>query len=139
MSHYVAIIEDAGPDKAIGVWFPDLPGCFSAGDTLDEAIQNAPEAIALYAEALEADGRPIPRPRPLSVLKNDPSFVSESRDHMVALISAPDHSLCRRRVRPRLDMVPSKCTQREWLFRGHSSSIVAMKSLGSAQNSRSRR
>ena len=43
MSHYVAIIEDAGPDKAIGVWFPDLPGCFSAGDTLDEAIQNAPE------------------------------------------------------------------------------------------------
>ena len=40
MSHYVAIIEDAGPDKAVGVWFPDLPGCFSAGDTLDEAIQK---------------------------------------------------------------------------------------------------
>src|SRR5687768_5699043 len=27
MAHYVAIVEDAGPDKAIGVWFPDLPGC----------------------------------------------------------------------------------------------------------------
>jgi predicted RNase H-like HicB family nuclease len=40
-SHYVAIVEDAGPDKAVGVWFPDLPGCFSAGDSLDEAIRNA--------------------------------------------------------------------------------------------------
>ena len=59
MSQYVAIIEDAGPDKAIGVWFPDLPGCFSAGDTLDEAMSNAAVAIALYAEALEEQGKPF--------------------------------------------------------------------------------
>jgi HicB-like antitoxin of HicAB toxin-antitoxin system len=32
MLHYVAVVEDEGPDKAIGIWFPDLPGCFSAGD-----------------------------------------------------------------------------------------------------------
>jgi len=62
MSHYVAIIEDAGPDKAVGVWFPDLPGCFSAGDTLDEAILNAADAIAIYAEALGRDGRSLPPP-----------------------------------------------------------------------------
>ena len=44
MPHYVAVVEDAGPEKAIGVWFPDLPGCFSAGDDVDEALRNAEEA-----------------------------------------------------------------------------------------------
>ena len=90
MSHYVAIVEDAGPDRAIGVWFPDLPGCFSAGDTLDEAIANAAEAIAAYAEALQGEGRSLPEPRPLSVLRDDPEFVSEMRDHMVALINVAE-------------------------------------------------
>ncbi|MEX2318790.1 MAG: type II toxin-antitoxin system HicB family antitoxin, partial [Bauldia sp.] len=56
MTSYVAIIEDAGPDAGIGVRFPDLPGCFSARDTMDGAIANAPEAVAPYAEALAADG-----------------------------------------------------------------------------------
>ena len=54
MLHYVAIVEDAGPHKAIGVWFPDLPGCFSAGDDVDEALRNAEEA---FAEAEVKDGR----------------------------------------------------------------------------------
>jgi predicted RNase H-like HicB family nuclease len=35
MTHYVAIVEDE-EGKAVGVWFPDLPGCISAGDTFDE-------------------------------------------------------------------------------------------------------
>ena len=54
MAHYVAIIEDAGPDTAVGVWFPDLPGCTSAGDDIDEALRNAPEALELYVEATSA-------------------------------------------------------------------------------------
>jgi predicted RNase H-like HicB family nuclease len=90
MSHYVAIIEDAGPDKAVGVWFPDLPGCFSAGDTLDEAMRNAPEAIAAYAEALERERRALPSPRSLSVLRDDPELAAEIREHMVALIALPE-------------------------------------------------
>ena len=87
MSHYVAIIEDAGPDKAVGVWFPDLPGCFSAGDTLDEAMRNAPEAIAVYAETLERERRPLPPPRSLSAMRDDPELAADLRDHMVALIT----------------------------------------------------
>lgn len=42
--NYPIAMEHA-PDKAYGVQFPDLPGCFSAGDTLDEAIFNAAEAL----------------------------------------------------------------------------------------------
>ena len=41
---------------------PDLPGCFSAGDTLAEALERAREAIALHVEGLLSDGEPVPAP-----------------------------------------------------------------------------
>lgn len=37
ITHYVVMVEEE-PDKAVGVWFPDLPGCVSAGDTLATPI-----------------------------------------------------------------------------------------------------
>ncbi len=45
-----------------GVIVPDLPGCFSAGRTMDEAMAMAREAIELHLEGLIEDGRPIPKP-----------------------------------------------------------------------------
>jgi predicted RNase H-like HicB family nuclease len=87
MPHYVAIIEDAGPEKAVGVWFPDLPGCFSAGDDVDEALRKAPEALTLYAEAEAEEGRALPPPRTLSALRNDPSAAADLRDHIIALVA----------------------------------------------------
>jgi predicted RNase H-like HicB family nuclease len=90
MPHYIAIIEDAGPDRAIGVWFPDLPGCFSAGDDLDEALRNAPEAIALYAESLAKEQKALPRPSKLSALRGNPALAEDLRDHIVALVSMPE-------------------------------------------------
>jgi predicted RNase H-like HicB family nuclease len=90
MTHYVAIVEDAGPDKAVGVWFPDLPGCFSAGDTMDEALVNAPEAVQLYAEAMERSGRHLPKARTLSELKEDPVFAEDVRDNLVAVVKLPE-------------------------------------------------
>jgi len=83
MPHYVAIVEDATPDRAIGIWFPDLPGCFSAGDDVDEALLNAEEALVLYAEAAAKEGRNLPRPRPLSELREDPAAAADLKDHMV--------------------------------------------------------
>lgn len=93
MTHYVAIIEDAGPDFAVGVWFPDLPGCFSAGDTLDEALANASEAVALWFEDLEEVGRRVPRARPPSELKADPEIAADMARYAIALIPAPDVAL----------------------------------------------
>ncbi|HET6377951.1 MAG TPA: type II toxin-antitoxin system HicB family antitoxin [Methylocella sp.] len=46
MTNYIAIVEEE-EGMAFGVWFPDLPGCISAGDTLDEAMSNAAEALKL--------------------------------------------------------------------------------------------
>ncbi|MCY3728995.1 MAG: type II toxin-antitoxin system HicB family antitoxin [Nitrospira sp.] len=48
-----------------GVTVPDLPGCFSAGDTLEEAIDSVHEAIACHLEGLLMDGEPIPEQKPL--------------------------------------------------------------------------
>ena len=56
MKYPIAI--EAGDNKtAWGVVVPDLPGCFSAGDSgIDEAIENAKEAIELWIEtALDGD------------------------------------------------------------------------------------
>ena len=88
VTHYIAIIEDAGPDQAVGVWFPDLPGCTSAGDDIDEALRNAPEALELYAEGMEADGNTLPRPRTLTELKADPEVAADLKTCMVAFMVA---------------------------------------------------
>ena len=89
MAHYIAIVEAARPDQAVGVWFPDLPGCTSAGDDLEVALRNAREALQLYAENLDHDGKPLPRPRTLTELKTDPEFVKDLDAYSVALIELP--------------------------------------------------
>lgn len=48
---------------------PDLPGCISEGDTLEEAEKNIQEAIELYLETLEERGIPLPERDPFNVLK----------------------------------------------------------------------
>ena len=49
MRSYVAIISKE-PDSVWGVHFPDLPGCTSAGDTMEEVVENAGKALRLWAE-----------------------------------------------------------------------------------------
>ena len=39
---------------------PALQGCYSQGDTVDEALQNIKDAIQLHIEARQALGEPIP-------------------------------------------------------------------------------
>ncbi|HHP7244538.1 MAG TPA: type II toxin-antitoxin system HicB family antitoxin [Elainellaceae cyanobacterium] len=49
------------PDPETGdwaVWCPELPGCASAGETEDEALENIREAIQLYLEPSEIDVKP---------------------------------------------------------------------------------
>lgn len=89
MTHYAAIVEEE-EGKAVGVWFPDLPGCISAGDTLDEAMENAAEALELWAGAMIESGKTIPPPRSLTGLKADPEVAQDLARYMVALIPFPE-------------------------------------------------
>ncbi|MDR0247640.1 MAG: type II toxin-antitoxin system HicB family antitoxin [Burkholderiales bacterium] len=59
---YPIAIEPGDAKHDYGVVVPDLPGCFSAGATLDEAIQNANEAILLHIDGLLEDNEPVPVP-----------------------------------------------------------------------------
>jgi predicted RNase H-like HicB family nuclease len=59
---YPIAIEPGDARHAFGVVVPDLPGCFSAGDTLDEAIANAEEAILLHLEEDIEAGKAPPAP-----------------------------------------------------------------------------
>ncbi|WAM33905.1 type II toxin-antitoxin system HicB family antitoxin [Caldicellulosiruptor morganii] len=53
----------------ITIEFPDLPGCISCADTLDEAVKNAKEVLGLYLWSMEKDDEPIPEPTPVNKLK----------------------------------------------------------------------
>jgi predicted RNase H-like HicB family nuclease len=57
-----------------GVTVPDLPGCFSAGDTFDEAVEMAREAIDAHCELLAEKGMDIPAPRPLAEHQANPDY-----------------------------------------------------------------
>jgi antitoxin HicB len=59
------------------VEFPDLPGCFTAGASLAEAMTMAHEAMGLYLFTLEEDGKAIPVASPLGDVHTEPGqFVS---------------------------------------------------------------
>ena len=58
MQYPIVIHKD--PESAYGVTVPDLPGCFSAGDTISEAVESAQEAIACHFEGLLMDGEQFP-------------------------------------------------------------------------------
>ncbi len=72
--HYPIAIEFETDQTAYGVVVPDLPGCFSAGDTLEEAIAGAEEAALAWIEAALDAGEPIPRPSSLEAIRAKPEF-----------------------------------------------------------------
>ncbi|MCK4795737.1 MAG: type II toxin-antitoxin system HicB family antitoxin [Spirochaetes bacterium] len=67
MKYTLIIHKDDNTDY--GVTIPDLPGCFSAGSSLEEAIENAEEAILTHIEGLLIDNEDIPEPKTIEVYK----------------------------------------------------------------------
>jgi predicted RNase H-like HicB family nuclease len=72
--HYPIAIEIGSEDIAYGVVVPDLPGCFSAGDTLDEAMTNAEEAAIAWIEVTLDDGASVPAPSSLEAVRANPEY-----------------------------------------------------------------
>ncbi|WP_343217511.1 type II toxin-antitoxin system HicB family antitoxin [Hoeflea sp.] len=65
MRHYIGVVHQDG-DSAFGVHFPDVPGCFSAADQLDDLLAHASEALALHLE-----GEALPDARSLEAVRED--------------------------------------------------------------------
>lgn len=66
---YPIAIEPGTDDTAWGVVVPDLPGCFSAGDTLEDAMIHAEDAITGWIEATLDAGQNIPAPSHIEALR----------------------------------------------------------------------
>ena len=64
---YVVIIEET-EDGGYSAFVPDLPVCFTVGDTLDEVKDNIKSAIELYLEEANETGMIIPMPKTISTL-----------------------------------------------------------------------
>lgn len=52
----------------ISVEFPDLPGCLTCGNTTEEALLMAKDALSLHLYGMEKDGDPIPQPSDLTTI-----------------------------------------------------------------------
>lgn len=85
--HYPGIVErDRDSNRTLGVWFPDLPGCVTVGQSLDEAYRNAGEALQFHIDGLVEDGDPISSPDWANVEKH----ARDDEDSvLVAVIAVP--------------------------------------------------
>ena len=101
---YLVVLETAPGRTDFGVTVPDLPGCTSAGDTLDEALGNAEDAILSYLGVLADDGKPLPGPSrdvPLElgphevvgVVKVDLEKIDPPRKAVRLNVSIPGHAI----------------------------------------------
>jgi predicted RNase H-like HicB family nuclease len=69
---YAAICERG--ESGFGAYFPDLPGCVTAADSLSELAEMAREALQLHLEGVIADGDTPPEPTPIDRLPHDPQI-----------------------------------------------------------------
>ncbi len=65
MIAYPAIFEYDDEDQAYNVKFPDLPGCLTYGETMDEAEDMAREALTAFLQSIDARKLKIPNPSKL--------------------------------------------------------------------------
>jgi predicted RNase H-like HicB family nuclease len=81
MNFPVVIHKDKNSD--FGVTIPDLPGCFSAGETFELALENTKEAILCHVEGLIKDKESIPKATSIERLKSK----KEYKEGVWALVS----------------------------------------------------
>ena len=78
LAFYPAVIE-AAADGGYGVFFPDLPGCTSGGDPLQEAARNAEEALQAHMELSAEHVATVPSPCDLAAIAADPDVHEAAR------------------------------------------------------------
>jgi Uncharacterized conserved protein len=110
MVAYIALVRKQ-KRTSFGVEFPDFPGCISAADTLDEAVENAKEALVLHVEGMLEDDEPVPEPSSLEEICRRKEF----KGAIPVLIDVPLSRYCKRinitideRLLKRIDQVAAK-------------------------------
>ena len=76
---FPAIFEQE--EHGVSIFFPDLPGCLPCAETMEDAFQNAKEALQLHLYGMEEDGEAIPEPSRAAALR-------PARGQSIAMIEA---------------------------------------------------
>jgi predicted RNase H-like HicB family nuclease len=71
---YPIVIEPGDKDTAYSVVIPDIPGCYAAGDTLEEAVRDAHEAMHAHFELLAEDKSQIPHPSAIEAHRTNKAY-----------------------------------------------------------------
>ena len=71
MKRYVAFLDSDG-EGGYAVSFPDVPGCYTDGDSYPDAISCAIEALGFHARGLAKSGQPMPEPRTMDEIRAAP-------------------------------------------------------------------
>ncbi|MGY2260201.1 type II toxin-antitoxin system HicB family antitoxin [Pseudomonas sp. SDO55104_S430] len=68
------VVLQKNSDSDYGVIIPDVPGCFSAGSTVAQALDSVKEALSLHYEGLVADGDPLPQVQEIDAHLDNPDY-----------------------------------------------------------------
>lgn len=85
MARYIAII-DHNEDGVLFASFPDAPGCNAAGDTEEEVVSAATDALAEWASDVVANALELPKPRSYTQLLKSEEFPQLGKGGMIATI-----------------------------------------------------
>ena len=86
MAEYIAIIHKDS-DSSFGASFPDLPGCISAADTLEELRPMIEESLGLHLEGMIEDSEAVPEPSPLDKIVKSKDYADAVA---VMVVKAPE-------------------------------------------------
>jgi len=86
MTQYIALLHKNGR-KGYGVSFPDFPGCVSAASTIEDALREAAEALALHVDGMREDGAKIPKPRTVEAIREARQDWVDMKDAIIATVS----------------------------------------------------
>ena len=73
------VVIDKDPDSDYCILVPDLPGCITAADTVEEVLIQAVEAIKCHLGGMLIDGDPIPEPKDIAAHQNNPHYADFQR------------------------------------------------------------
>lgn len=84
MKRYYPAVVESDENPGFSAFFPDFPGCVGAGDTIEETIRNAKDALSGHIDLMVEDGDAIPTPSTLDEIRLDDDIQVE----LVVMIEA---------------------------------------------------
>lgn len=85
---FIAIVHRDAHD-VFGAFFPDVPGCYASGSTLDALLHDAAHALRAHLDALEDFRKPVPVARSLQAVMEDAGLAEDRADAFVIVPVTP--------------------------------------------------